>query len=237
MATRDVFTVIANPVRRRILDILRDGPCSAGTIADAFTQNRPAISEHLQALRLAGLVSERTQGRRRIYRLQPEALAPIRTWLHPFERYWHVRLQSLNDSLAEVPPMIEPGVIRLDRYIPHPPARVWAALTEPDWLAKWWARGDIRPLVGHRFSLDMGPWGQQPCEVVAVEAGKLIAYSFAPGTLDTTVTWRIEPEGSGTRLWLEHRGFDLDSPIGGMAFEGMSKGWPAVIDRLAALSP
>ena len=59
-----------------------------------------------------------------------------------------------------------------------------------------------------------GRFGKQPCEVIAAEPEKLLAYSFAPGTLNTTITWRLQPEGSGTRLFLEHKGFDLDSPLG-----------------------
>lgn len=91
----------------------------------------------------------------------------------------------------------------------------------------------MRPVAGHRFTLDMGPWGHQPCEVLAVEPERLLRYGFAPGTLDTTVTWRLEPEGSGTRLFLEHTGFDLDSPLGRRAFDGMGSGWPAVPERIA----
>jgi uncharacterized protein YndB with AHSA1/START domain len=129
--------------------------------------------------------------------------------------------------------MIEPGVIRLSQFIELPPARVWRALTDPSIHAKWWASGDVRAVVGHRFTLDMGQWGQQPCEVIAVEPERLLSYSFAPGTLDTTITWRLEPENSGTRLYLEHSGFDLDSPLGRTAFEGMSGGWPMVLKRIA----
>ncbi|MEX3960787.1 SRPBCC domain-containing protein [Paraburkholderia sp. EG286B] len=128
--------------------------------------------------------------------------------------------------------MTEPGLIQLTRLIPHSPARVWTALTDPAIHARWWAAGDVRAVVGHRFTLDMGPWGQQPCEVVAVEHERLLSYSFAPGTLNTTITWRLEAEGSGTRLSLEHKGFDLDSPLGKAAFQGMGKGWPDVIQRL-----
>jgi uncharacterized protein YndB with AHSA1/START domain len=128
---------------------------------------------------------------------------------------------------------MEPGVIRLSQFIDHPPAKVWRALTDPGLHAKWWAKGDVRAEVGHRFTLDMGSWGQQPCEVVAVEPEHLLSYSFAPGTLDTTITWRLEPEGHGTRLHLEHSGFDLDSPLGKMAFEGMGGGWPKVLERIA----
>lgn len=129
--------------------------------------------------------------------------------------------------------MTEPGLIQLVQFIEHPPAKVWEALTNPDLHAKWWAAGDVRPIVGHRFTLDMGPWGQQPCEVIAVEPEKLLSYSFAPGTLNTTITWKLQPEGAGTRLSLEHKGFDLDSPIGKAAFSGMGNGWPLVLSRIA----
>ncbi len=128
--------------------------------------------------------------------------------------------------------MVEPGVIKLSQFINHPPAKVWKALTDPVIHAKWWAAGDIKPVVGHRFTLDMGKWGQQPCEVIAVEPERLLSYSFAPGMLNTTITFRLEPEGTGTRLHLEHSGFDLDSPLGKAAFEGMSGGWPAILGSI-----
>jgi hypothetical protein len=57
--------------------------------------------------------------------------------------------------------MTERGVIRLSQFINHPPAKVWKALTDPEIHAKWWAAGDVKAVVGHRFTLDKGPWGQQ----------------------------------------------------------------------------
>ncbi|MEW1909673.1 SRPBCC domain-containing protein [Kitasatospora sp. NPDC085895] len=128
--------------------------------------------------------------------------------------------------------MTDSDTIHCDRFLPHPPAAVWRALTDPGLHARWWAAGDVRPVVGHRFSLDMGPWGSQPCEVTAVEEERLLRYTFAEGSLDTTVTWRLVPEGRGTRLFLEHAGFDLDSPMGRTALDGMGKGWPGVLARL-----
>ncbi|MEU1626417.1 SRPBCC domain-containing protein [Streptomyces sp. NPDC020096] len=125
--------------------------------------------------------------------------------------------------------MTDPAVIHCDQFLAHPPAVVWRALTDPQWHARWWAAGDVRPVVGHRFTLDMGPWGSQPCEVIAVEPQRMIRYSFAEGSLDTTITWRLEPEGNGTRLFLEHAGFDLNSPMGKQAFDGMGGGWPGVL--------
>ncbi|MBI1246788.1 SRPBCC domain-containing protein [bacterium] len=128
--------------------------------------------------------------------------------------------------------MTEPGVIQLSQFIAHPPAKVWKALTDPELHAKWWAAGDVQPIVGHQFELDMGKWGKQPCEVLEVEPLRLLKYSFAPGTMKTTITWRLEPEGEGTRLQLEHSGFDLNSPLAHQAFDGMRQGWPTVLGRI-----
>ena len=128
--------------------------------------------------------------------------------------------------------MTDSDTVHCDRYLPHPPAAVWRALTDPELHARWWAAGDVRPVVGHRFELDMGPWGSQRCEVTAVEEERLLRYTFAEGDLDTVITWRLVPEGRGTRLLLEHAGFDLDSPLGRAALDGMGKGWPHVLERL-----
>lgn len=58
--------------------------------------------------------------------------------------------------------MIKPGIIQLEQFIEHPPSKVWKALTDPALHAKWWAAGDVKPVVGHRFTLDMGPqFGKQ----------------------------------------------------------------------------
>jgi uncharacterized protein YndB with AHSA1/START domain len=130
--------------------------------------------------------------------------------------------------------MTKPGIIALEQYIDHPPAKVWKALTDPALIAKWWVAGDVRPVVGHHFTLDMGQkFGKQACEVIAVEPEKLLSYSFAPGTLNTTITWRLKAEGRGTRLFLEHKGFDLDSPMAKAAFEGMGGGWPTILKAIA----
>jgi uncharacterized protein YndB with AHSA1/START domain len=125
--------------------------------------------------------------------------------------------------------------IRLDHFYKHAPAAVWKALTDPALHAKWWAPGDVKAVVGHKFDLDMGQWGKQACEVIAVEEHRLLRYRFATGKLDTILTWQLIPEGDGTRLKLTHEGFDLDSPMGKMAFEGMKPGWANVLQRLAGV--
>jgi uncharacterized protein YndB with AHSA1/START domain len=128
--------------------------------------------------------------------------------------------------------MTESNAIHCEQYLAHPPAKVWAALTEPELHARWWAAGDVKAVVGHRFTLDMGAWGEQPCEVTEVVPERRLAYRFAEGSLDTVITWQLAPEGEGTRLVLDHTGFDLDSPMGRQALNGMGNGWPGLLRRI-----
>lgn len=83
---------IAEPRRRRILTLVRDGELSAGEIAAHFDVTRPAISQHLGVLKEAGLVSERRDGTRRLYRARPEGLVELRSFL---EGFWDERLDAL----------------------------------------------------------------------------------------------------------------------------------------------
>ncbi|MGW2825629.1 SRPBCC family protein [Streptomyces sp. NPDC001443] len=131
--------------------------------------------------------------------------------------------------------MTENDTITCEKFLPHSPAKVWRALTDPELHARWWAAGDVKPVVGHRFTLDMGNYGLQSCEVTEVDERRLLAYRFAEGVLDTTVTWELRPEGEGTRLVLTHAGFDLDSPMGRQAYEGMGEGWPRVLAHLGTV--
>lgn len=97
----DVFGVLANPVRRKLLEHLREGPRSTGELAGMFELGRPAVSEHLAVLRAAGLVREEPRGRHRYYHLEAARLAEVGEWLHPFEHYWNQRLSALADLLDE----------------------------------------------------------------------------------------------------------------------------------------
>jgi DNA-binding transcriptional ArsR family regulator len=103
MPDPDVFGALANPVRRRLLEALRDGPRAAGELAGQFELSRPAVSEHLAVLRNAHLVHEEPRGRHRYYHLAAEPLAEVQDWLHPFERYWRARLAALRDVVEENP--------------------------------------------------------------------------------------------------------------------------------------
>lgn len=83
---------IAAPRRRQILTLVRDGELSAGEIAAQFDVTRPAVSQDLTLLKEAGLVTERRNGARRLYRVRPEGLAPLKAFL---EEFWDDRLDAL----------------------------------------------------------------------------------------------------------------------------------------------
>ena len=95
----EVFLALANPVRRRLLELLADGPRGAGELAAQFELSRPAVAEHLQVLRRAELVRDEAVGRRRHYHLTTDPLEHVSEWLHPFERIWRERLRTLADVI------------------------------------------------------------------------------------------------------------------------------------------
>lgn len=107
MPDADVFGALANPVRRRLLEELRAGPCAAGELAGRFTLSRPAVAEHLAVLRDAGLVTEEPRGRYRYYHLAAEPLAGVRDWLTEFERFWPARLTALRDLVENDTVIVE----------------------------------------------------------------------------------------------------------------------------------
>ena len=97
----DIFSALANPVRRDILVHLRRGPRKVSDLASNFDLGRPAVSEHLQVLRKAQLVREEPRGRERYYHLDPRPLTEVEKWIDGFERYWKQRLGDLEQLLDE----------------------------------------------------------------------------------------------------------------------------------------
>jgi DNA-binding transcriptional ArsR family regulator len=90
-----IFSALADPTRRAVLDLLRRGRQPAGQIAQAFPVSRPAISKHLRLLRRAHLVKERREGRHRFYQLNPEPLRAVDSWLEQYRVFWQANLASL----------------------------------------------------------------------------------------------------------------------------------------------
>jgi DNA-binding transcriptional ArsR family regulator len=90
---------LADPTRRRIVELLADGERSAGEIAAEFETSRPGISRHLRVLREHGLVRAREQGQRRLYSLDPEPLAELDAWLARYRSFWANRLDALDTEI------------------------------------------------------------------------------------------------------------------------------------------
>jgi uncharacterized protein YndB with AHSA1/START domain len=136
--------------------------------------------------------------------------------------------------------------IVLDTVYPHPPERVWRALTDPKELNAWLMPNDFAPIVGRKFQFRVRPmWGWRgivDCEVLEVDPPRKLSYTWQgdPKYRVTTVTWTLEPAASGgTLLRLEHTGF---RGFGGMLLKWMlGSGWkkmfrtslPAVLDGKA----
>lgn len=97
----DRFVALADPTRRRIIEMLGEGNLSAGEITARFSVSAPAISQHLKVLKEAGLVRVEVSGQRRIYRLDPDGLDAFDAWVRKVRGYWGPRLDVLAQELAE----------------------------------------------------------------------------------------------------------------------------------------
>ena len=131
---------------------------------------------------------------------------------------------------------------RTVRY-PHPPSRVWAALTSSAALAKWLMPNDFRPEVGHEFTFRTEPApgfdGIVHCKVLEMQTERRMLWSWRGGPIDTIVEFRLEPDGNGTTLHFEQRGFEglravMVSLILAGGFKKMYRDpLPAVLDAMA----
>ena len=97
----EVFEALADPTRRRIVELLAEEERSVGDLASHFLSSRPAISKHLRVLREAGVVDSRGEAQRRIYRLEPAALGEAEGWLARHRTFWEQRLDALEARLRE----------------------------------------------------------------------------------------------------------------------------------------
>jgi uncharacterized protein YndB with AHSA1/START domain len=126
-----------------------------------------------------------------------------------------------------------PRTLIIEREMPHPPEKIWQALTEGQLLEQWLMKNDFRPVVGHRFSFRANPvpnWsGVIDCEVLAVEANSRLSYSWGTLGMETVVAWTLTPTASGTLLRMEQSGFGPDREAN---YKGAKYGWRNFIGNL-----
>lgn len=138
--------------------------------------------------------------------------------------------------------MSETKSIVVERLMPHPPGKIWRALTQGWLIAEWLMQNDFAPTPGHRFTFRATPvpgWsGITHCEVVEVEEPRLLSYRWGDGTesasgLKTLVTWTLTPQAGGTLVRMEQSGFRPEDEAG---YKGMGGGWPRILARLEEIS-
>lgn len=137
----------------------------------------------------------------------------------------------------------DPTRIELDHFYPHPPAKVWRALTEPEFMGRWLMAPDtFEARAGHRFTFQARPMpavgfsGQVACVILDATPPKRLSYSWDDAERSEptgwVITWELIEEGHGTRLILRHTGFDPDLDQQQRSRTIMSGGWVRVLDGL-----
>jgi uncharacterized protein YndB with AHSA1/START domain len=131
----------------------------------------------------------------------------------------------------------------VEREMPHPPEKIWRALTIAALVEQWLMKNDFEPTVGHRFSFRAAPiygWnGVTDCEVLEIDPPKRLVYSWnasgdqAPDGLKTIVTWTLTPRDGSTHVRMEQSGFRPQDEAG---YRGMGGGWPRILARLEELA-
>jgi uncharacterized protein YndB with AHSA1/START domain len=118
-------------------------------------------------------------------------------------------------------PATETLSVIVEREMPHPPEKIWRALTQPHLIEEWLMKNDFEPAVDHRFTL-RGDWGSVDCQVLAIEPNKTLSYAWGAMGLESVVTWTLTPTGTGTHLRMEQAGFRPDQQ---QAYQGAKFGW------------
>jgi uncharacterized protein YndB with AHSA1/START domain len=121
----------------------------------------------------------------------------------------------MNDTTTETLSVI------VEREVPHPPEKVWRALTQSHLIEEWLMKNDFRPVEGHRFSLS-ADWGAVQGEVRAVEPTRTLTYTWESKDLESVVTWTLTATGTGTLLRMEQTGFRPDQQP---YYRGAMAGW------------
>lgn len=242
-----IFQALADPSRRAIFESLTRGESAVKELTARFDISQPAVSQHLNALKEAGLVQGRREGRSVYYSVNPRGMKPLVNWLTHYQAFWFARIDRPHRPLATPagdPRRMKPvdttdtsqtDTIAFQFDVPHPPAKVWRALTTPALLSEW-----LLPVTGLQLHLDSdfafhappqpGWDGVVKCRVIAVEPESRISYTWVVGGfLETVVTFRLLPTATGTRVMLTQSGFKSDQK---QNFGGARYGWRMMGERL-----
>jgi uncharacterized protein YndB with AHSA1/START domain len=116
----------------------------------------------------------------------------------------------------------------VEREFPHPPEKLWRALTQSHLIEEWLMKNDFKPDEGHRFNFS-ADWGAVDGRVQTVEPHRTLSYTWDTKDLASVITWTLTPTGTGTLLRMEQTGFRPDQQS---YFRGAKAGWPRFFDAL-----
>ncbi|KMT63416.1 ArsR family transcriptional regulator [Listeria sp. SHR_NRA_18] len=235
---RDVYDAVADPTRRKILQMLTDvEELPLYEITVHFQMGRTAVSKHLAILKEADLVVARKVGRETRYRLNAKPLKEIQDWVSYYESFWKERMFKLNQLLEEQ--NMKPDV-SLDFQFTSSVEKVWHALTDSDMLAKWIWNNDFKAVVGHKFQFRAEPsewWdGIVDCEVLNIDEPNSITYTWASAGETTTVTWTLTKNADDTvQLKLDQSGFSEETKARQGAIQGATYAWTEMGNKLGTV--
>lgn len=213
MSSGDIFQAIADPTRRNLLDRLRSGEQAVTQLAEPFNMSMPAISQHLQVLCEAGLVTQRRLGRQRLYRLNAEPLQAIFSWLAYYKQFEELATPQVLGAEEFTLRKVKKTV-----FYPYSPQQVWQLLTDRQSLSTWLMDNNFEPRLGHKFWFEKysvpGVEEFIYCEVLKLDAPLHLAYTWQDNLTQppTIVTWLLTSQNQGTQLYLEH---SLTKPASG----------------------
>jgi uncharacterized protein YndB with AHSA1/START domain len=116
----------------------------------------------------------------------------------------------------------------IEREVPHPPEKIWRALTQSSLIEEWLMKNDFQPVVGHSFNL-RADWGVVDCQVLVVEPNSRLSYSWGSLGLKSVVAWTLTPTKGGTHVRMEQSGFRSEEDA---YYKGASGGWQKFIVSL-----
>jgi DNA-binding transcriptional ArsR family regulator/uncharacterized protein YndB with AHSA1/START domain len=233
-----VWRALADPSRRRILDLLRTGPATTGQVAAAFEISRIAVMRHLSVLAEAGLVVSRKRGRERRHYINALPLIGIEDrWVEPLPAAWGRTLQRLADHVERRPSDVALAIdISQEVALKAKRREVFRALTRD--VASWWgppyltnrATGlELDPRLGGAFTEKWGEGGGKLlATVTAVEPERLLELTgpLHLGVVFGVAEFRLEDDPGGTRLSFAHRGIGEVSPD---VVEEFAGGWAELL--------
>lgn len=241
-----IWKALADPTRRRLLDLLRDRGQTTGMLCSHFAPqlSRFAVIKHLHVLQRADLVTVKEQGRERWHYLNAVPLRQLyERWVNQFASEWATSLLQLKRTAEKFEfqekPIMETLQIEQEVVIAAEPERTFSALTQG--VDAWWAHGyqspnstvHLEPEAGGRFYEDFGQGRGSAyfATVTYCDPGKKL-YLMGPMGMSSPVlgiiNFDLEPDGQGTRLKLSHQ---IMGPVDEEVRAGYTSGWQELLER------